>query len=463
MSKKITNSAKVVARTVEGIVTDIPTMNKEMTCFSGRAAGVCYMADSYSRICEQGDARALSRADGNAHNGHHSVYDHPHISLELNITKAMAMILNSLGVYSTSEKSARYTVMAPETEIENEMYQKWIQKIQKLILDKYPDYDDTAIKSGIEKEIMQESNWKFAVCSGQVVLMSPKDGIYGIDKVNERLNEIAKVIKCRQSMPSYKLAMENARYMISVFTPTTMIYTISFRQAMLTIDYLKKLSADCDKLSAKNIFFKKLKEHCDSVAIVLEENIGELRLKDIKNQKIRVFDNCIYSEASDKEECIGDSYTLRYTGSLAMFAQAQRHRTLRYSMFIPNDGDRKYFIPPIVKEAGLGDEWTTDIQKVDYCVPQGTLVDITEQGIFEDFALKCKERLCGRAQLEIAISTSESVRKFVDNKDKLCTYNRGLLGNIIENDVAVPRCGFEDFKCTEGCRWGIKHGLDRLI
>ena len=38
-----------------------------------------------------------------------------------------------------------------------------------------------------------------------------------------------------------KLAQENARYMISVFTPTTMEYTVSFRQLFLIIDYFEKL------------------------------------------------------------------------------------------------------------------------------------------------------------------------------------------------------------------------------
>ena len=44
--------------------------------------------------------------------------------------KIIAMILNSTEFYTTSEKSARYTLMKPETEREAMLYEKW-QKIFK--------------------------------------------------------------------------------------------------------------------------------------------------------------------------------------------------------------------------------------------------------------------------------------------------------------------------------------------
>ena len=43
-----------------------------------------------------------------------------------NLPKIIAMLLNSLGMYATSEKSARYTIMKPETELEETLYNKWI-------------------------------------------------------------------------------------------------------------------------------------------------------------------------------------------------------------------------------------------------------------------------------------------------------------------------------------------------
>ena len=129
---------------------------------------------------------------------------------------------------------------------------------------------------------------------------------------------------------------------------------------------------------------------------------------------------------------LGDSYTLVYEGSLAMLAQAQRHRTLRYTMCLQEPGERGFYVPEIVKDAGLEDEWTEDIESVKYCIPQGTMVRITEQGIFEDFALKCKERMCGRAQLEVMRATTESLEKFVLNRNNLSYLNKQLLLSMTE-------------------------------
>ena len=59
--------------------------------------------------------------------------------------------------------------------------------------------------------------------------------------------------------------------------------------------------------------------------------------------------------------------------------------------------------------------------------PQGTLVSVTEQGLFEDFVLKSKERMCGRAQLEIMRITEQLTQKFVENADNLSTANKKRL------------------------------------
>ena len=45
-------------------------------------------------------------------NGHHSVYDHSYIMLYLDqVPKLLAMLINNERMYTTSEKSARYTKM----------------------------------------------------------------------------------------------------------------------------------------------------------------------------------------------------------------------------------------------------------------------------------------------------------------------------------------------------------------
>ena len=401
---------RVVARTFE--VQDNQGMNEDLTLLAGKAAGICYMPDDYMEKGIQNTEKAMKRAAGTAKSGHHSVFDHGHITFVVKTNKVLAMLLNSVGAYTTSEKSARYTVMHPETELELTLYDKWRIRLQGLILEKYPD-------------------------------MSEKE--------------------------ADKLSIENARYLISIFTPTTMEYTISFRQAFLTADYLERLSRDCRELT--DSFSSRLGSSAGELAGLLREQLGEMRVADNKNQYFRFLEyQHSKREATPKKEIVGDSYTLVYTGSLAILAQIQRHRTLRYSMFFDGNPERfGFYIPTIVKEAGFSEEWLRDISSVAYCIPQGTLVRITEQGIFEDFALKCKERLCGRAQLEVTKNTEASVWKFIKGAESLCEVNQELLTAITytpaDGGTMQPcaRCMFRDFVCTEGCRFGAKEALARII
>lgn len=452
----MSSEVKVVAYTKECNSTE--TMNEEMTLLSGKAAGVCYMPDDYLSNGIQNNESALKRAVGTAKSGHHSVYDHAHISFVINTNKMMAMVMNSLGVYTTSEKSARYTIMKPETPLEKEMYDKWTGIIHGLIKDKYPTLDDKIISTRLKKKYPDTT---VKVVGAKAYNEKPGD-------INEEMTKVINdMVASDNTLPTYKLASENARYMISVFTPTTMMYTISFRQAMLIIDYLRKLSIDCNK--NKSTFYLRLRDESAELADAFEKAIGEMRIHDNKNQGVRLFENCNELEPMDKNEVIGDSYTLRYKASLACLAQLHRHRTIRYTMFIGKEESYTFYVPPIVKDAGMEDEWLSDIKSVAYCIPQGTLVSVTEQGIFEDFALKCKERLCGRAQLEITRLTAMNLLKFTGNECvNLCKYNTKLLNSMIEvDDCGVPhalaRCRFPDFKCSEGCNWGSGDYLRRLI
>lgn len=461
---------KVVARTYEVAEGETAeNLNNDLTLLSGKAAGVCYMPDDYFEDGVQNVEKAMKRAAGNSKSGHHSVYDHGHITFVIKTNKMMCMLLNSLGVYATSEKSARYTKMQPETELELQMYEKWRNKIQTLILSKYPFTDDDILSKRLCKKMgIEESK---AVINGSCSHI----------KEDEYLETELNGLKKSETLPSYKLAQENARYMISVFTPTTIEYTTSFRQVFLIIDYLYKLAANLD--NADDTFSKKLLPYVNELWKSFEDAIGEYRLHDNKNQYIRFLEAQHVGELVDKgkpgmsfvpytdmkkrfeakKETVGDSYTLVYNGSLAMLAQAQRHRTIRYTMYLQEPGELGFYVPEIVKDTGLEKEWLHDIKSVGYCVPQGTLVRITEQGIFEDFALKCKERMCGRAQLEVMKSTTDSVKLFIDNKENLSYSNRELLESMTLDNKPCARCVFKDFKCSEGCQWGAKEALTRLI
>mgnify|MGYP000190534559 CR=1 FL=1 len=80
--------------------------------------------------------------------------------------------------------------------------------------------------------------------------------------------------------------------------------------------------------------------------------------------------------------------------------------------------------------------------------PQGTLVSVTEQGLFEDFVLKSKERMCGRAQLEIMRITEQLTQKFVENADKDDAKIVDVRGKVAWGMGHIPKAipiWYEDF------------------
>ena len=142
-------------------------------------------------------------------------------------------------------------------------------------------------------------------------------------------------------------------------------------------------------------------------------------------------------------------------------------------MFL-DENTMEFYVPAIVIAYGCENEWLEDIKSVANVYPQGTMVDVAEQGIVEDFVLKCKERLCGRAFKETMDNVRDNTIQFIEaaNNKALCKENADLIMGMtnveltapdIYDYVVVPRCGFRDFKCTDGCRWGKKCGLRRVI
>ena len=110
------------------------TYNKEEAILlSGKIAGVCYDKEGLHHLMNEPESRTARRIDMTLNNGHHSVYDHAMIGLNIqNIPKILAMVLNNEKQYTTSEKSARYTpVIRGEDSVitadEELLYNKWIE------------------------------------------------------------------------------------------------------------------------------------------------------------------------------------------------------------------------------------------------------------------------------------------------------------------------------------------------
>jgi len=365
----------------------------EFDTLGGHSAGVCYMPGSYEDILSEPCEKTERRINQTKNSFHHSVFDHPQISLSISdIPKALAMLLNNEKMYTTSEKSARYTKMILKDE-EQKLYDKWLEIYKKLIKDKYQND-----------------------CP-----------IFFTDSKIE------------------KLAQENARYLISVFTPTSMIYTTSYRQLNLIYAFLKREIGRQNQSLFLTELIPAMKDFCSAI-----EKCAYIDDKLSQNEKNR--EQTLLKQDYTPEEYFGDVYATTYKGSFAELAQAQRHRTLSYSISLLNKNE--FYIPPIIRESeSLTNEWKSDCEKQAHIFPQGMLVNISECGKFDDFVLKMLERKCTFAQLEINQQTNETLKKYVENL-KTSKHSRAT---EMEQYTKGSRCTFPNYNCKTPC--GFKDGV----
>ena len=359
--------------------------------FAGKSAGICYLPHNTEKLFSESEENTIKRAENTLKSGHHSVYSHSVYNFVLEgIPKILAMILNNEKMYNTSEKSARYTKME-STGIEKELYEEWIEIYKEKIKEKYKDFD--------EKKVL-------------------------------------------------KLAQENARGIISVFTPaTTMEYTTDFRQ----INYIIHWAEDFIENAENTLFNQKLKEVLkDFINQMPDIIIPELNSK-TKNRTFSLF------AKRDRKEEFGENYSTNYEVSFSELAQAQRHRTIYYEMQIKDKAS--YYVPKIIQNTELETKWIKDLSSLENNFPQAMLVKVNERGTVENFILKCQERICGAAQLEIMNQTKDTLDKYIEktrntNKDVyeyLLPYSKGA------------RCTFPGFKCTAPCVFGGINALNRSI
>lgn len=377
------------------------TFNKEEALLlSGKFAGVCYDKEGFNHLVDEPLEKTQKRVKSTLENGHHSVYDHIFISFNMqNIPKILAMVLNNEHQYTTSEKSARYTPVVKKddgiiSDREEELYNKWVEIFKEKINKRY-------------------------------------EGVYNDFRVKT-------------------LAQENARYLVTVFMPTQMIYTTTLRQINYLVSFMNSFIEDV-KNNGKSDFYQKLasamQELCDELKRLNVTVDGLTRNE--KNRKVSLFGKDIKS----KKEYFGDIYLTTYKGTYAYLAQAQRHRTLQYEMEILDK--KEYFIPPIIKDdEKLVEDWLQDIKSLSDIYPIGELILIKESGKYEDFILKCKERLCSAAQLEIMYQTKDTLFKY----HKSLKEDNNPLHKDIEKYTHGARCTFPDFECPSRCNF--KEGIN---
>ena len=371
---------------------EFENLSDKYTYFGGLAAGICYMTGSFDDLKAKPQDITLRRAEMTLSGGHHSVFGHCFVSLYLeNIPKLFAMLLNNEKAYVTSEKSARYTKMVASA-TETKLYNKWIEIFKNKIAEKYG---------------------------------------------NEKYFDEKRI---------FKLAQENARYLLSVYTPTNMLYTVSYRQLNYMYGWLKRNEKTNELIDQLQPW---VNDFCSQL-----EDLGLINEKLANDQKNRNFS--LFSNKAGEKVFTKNVYSTNYLGSFAELAQAQRHRTINYTMNYIDD--EEFYIPKIIRDdKTYADEWACDMICVKSLVPQGKMITITETGTPEDLILKAKERLCTCAQLEINDQTKQTIEEYIQNckdeetVDYLKKYNNGA------------RCTFPDYTCPTPCAFKDGVNLDRSI
>ena len=379
---------KILASTKIGY--ELP--KEEALNFSGKSAGICYLPDSMETLFSEAEEKTNKRTERTLKSGHHSVFGHVNYNLSLEqVPKILAIILNNEKMYNTSEKSARYTKMEPN-EKEKALYEKWIEKYIKVISERYPSFDEKRMQ---------------------------------------------------------KLAQENARYLISIFTPATIMeYTSNFGQLNYIMHFCENYIKDESKCTKFDQNLKEVfKEFLNQMPDLKVEGLDA----DLKNREFSLF-----SKRQRKEE-FGENYSVNYLASFAELAQAQRHRTLSYEISFLDEP--MYYVPKIIRDTELEKEWLEDIKSLEEYFPQGMMVKVNERGTVENFVLKCTERLCGAAQLEIMDQTKEIMDKYLRATKETNTE----IYNYLLKYSKGARCTFPGFKCTSPCIFGGKNAFDRVI
>lgn len=269
------------------------------------------------------------------------------------------------------------------------------------------------------------------------------------DKWTEKLQPIIRATyPMMKDLAVKKKAMENARYFISVFTPATnMMYTVNLRQ----INYILHWCKDFIEKEQENSFTLKvkeaLKEFIEKMQFVF---VPEIAFPD-DTRGLTLFD-----KKKEHKEHWGETYCTTYLGSFAQLAQAHRHRTIGYAMTLPEKTE--FYVPDIVKAQALEQEWLDDMNSIKEKYPQGMLVRICETGRYKEFAVsKCRERLCGQAQLEIMQQTAATLKEYIKGVEN---YDQEVYEELKKYDVGT-RCNW-GYKCNEPCIWGRK-AISRLV
>jgi len=410
---------------------------------AGVKAGVCYN-DGLNVTPEtirntESKSTLIARGIRTILETHTSPTEQQNIGLEITgISKRLCMILNNQKEYTADERSFRYTEVKVSDAISQKevlLYNKWLKIFEDLITAKYWDFyrKFTKTDKGAKNTI-------------------------------------------------HKLAQENARYMLSIDTTTTLTYTVPLAQINKIALYMKRVienpmnQFERDCVPQFQEFIKQLK---DLNVIITKEKIYELSKKvegleeALRKSKLSLdFDsykgNDDYLYINNKEIDLSlfswrnkfsvidypnmvNPASISYNNyqSYTITAHEVRHRTFAVEIklldeFKAVDLDILHDTPNLLKE------WFDDMYSVRDCNPQGQLIKVNRIAtIYNLIHYVGKERLCERAQLEIEKFYLKELLPYV--KEELLRQNNTEFVKLLEPYIGTLRCMWPDFKCPSPC------------
>lgn len=409
---------------------------------AGVKAAVCYKEALNGVVTPQiireseSDTTLIRRGIDTLFSAHTSPTEHQIVGLEITgIPKIMCMVLNNEHQYQADERSLRYTEIEPNKYITKEeyiLYQKWLVRFEEIINKKYGDFYDRVCKVEKEKK---------------------------------------KVI--------HKLAQENARYVVSVFMPTTLTYTVPWIQLNKILTYMQKVidqpMNDFEKLLVP--YFKDFIDQCKKLKVAITKNdvyeIGvsdgslwekmskshpevngysknnELFYKDSKGVDLSLFANRNEFSGINATNEFGVNLSYNNYESFACLAQEQRHRVLSTEMLILDDFSS--YVPPIIRddmESTL--EFINDVASVKEVHPQGEIIKVNRCGTVKNvLKFVAQERACEHAQLEIMQVYTDAL--IPDLYDGLVINENHDLAGQVKPYVKKLRCGFPNYHCPLPC------------
>lgn len=481
--------------TVIGMTKETDGITKEqledLKIYSGKNAGISQLREGYFGTVVSDPEKALPRFKNTVKMGHMSIADHAWIEVLFeNASRMMAMVMNSLQYYNTTEKSGRYTEMTGNTPEQRELYDKWNGLFKNRILEIYPDYNDAFIT----KQLKQKGISGFYVKNGRIfgentgIISGNDTDITDRPEVQKELNDILS----NPRLPVNTRSQENARYILSIFTKSTTFgytttlaqwnyiydwcerYTNQFRTAHNEIEAshcsLVRILKDGSSRPA-TVFEANMYDDLEDLRVYLKENLYIENLRDHKKRGfdmlIDIFDENHFMKDYDHErdENIRFAYTTDYDTSLIVLSHLHRHKTLKYYMNLDVE-HAGFYVPVFIQGTELEEEWLNDMESVRELIPQGMLVHIIETGTLDNFALKTSERFCGCVMLETMLNVKAVGEKFVAlyESGNATQLEKNVIEKFYDPDAKQLRTKATITDgCHEGCYFGCARALDRVV